>query len=322
LAETIEHLLFLSSDPISLPCLDFLARSIGKDIGRMTVVTHPDRRTGRGRKIGKNPVAGRGAELGVPVRQVEAFSEEDLVQWGNPDCAVVYAYGKILKKSILNFFPRGCFNIHASPLPRLRGASPLETALALGWSSTEINWMKMVLKMDAGAVGLRRKISLGDKMTGIELRARVAEESVSLLAEAFYQSVRGEITWEEQDESEATYCRKIQKSDGWLDFYLTARELEARIRAFAGWPGASFLWNGERVRVANVEIVAQQGEPGQVISLSEGLTVAAQKDSLRIHSLQRPGKNWQAAADFLRGTFIPENTILPSDASQPLEYRK
>lgn len=322
MADAIKHLLFLSSDPISLPCLDRLAEYGKNEIERITVLTHPDRRTGRGRKVTRNPVAAYAENLGLPVLQVETFSAGDLKTWGSPECAVVFAYGRILKDSILRFFRSGCFNIHASPLPKLRGPSPLETAIALGWASTEINWMRMVLQMDAGAVGLRKFIPITETTTGPKLRASVAKESASVLSQALLASVRGEINWQEQNEKEATYCRKIQKVDGWLDFRQPAKQLEARIRAFEGWPGASFLWGEERIRVAEVRVVDARGEPGEVLSLKNGLTVAASENALVFGRLQRPGKNWQSATEFLRGTPIPLHTILASDFTIPLLHEK
>ena len=238
------NLIFLSSDPISLPSLEELANGKISGIRITAVVTNPDRRSGRGKKIQRNVVAAKAEELGLPVLQTSKLTTDQCRSLPEFDAALVYAFGQILPRSVLSLKPNRFLNIHASPLPRLRGPSPIETAIAEGWMTTEISLMRMVLRMDAGDVAHRQTVEITRTDTGRSLREKIAHVSASLV-HRIPEALSDEAHWERQVDSNATWCRKISKQDASLDLSLPATVLADRARAFSGWPGSTLQIHGE-----------------------------------------------------------------------------
>jgi len=283
------RLLFLSSDPISLPCLKALAAGTVPAVEVCGVVSNPDQRRGRGKKWQRNPVAEAAEALGLPTLQTARLRAEELTAFASFDAALVFAFGQILPRSVLALCPGKFLNFHASPLPLLRGASPIETAVAEGWTGTEVCLMRIVPAMDAGAVGKRIPIPMAPEETAPSLRQKIADDCRTLLSFLAPSEWNG-IEWREQDERAATYCRKIHKSDALIDFSLPAKKIYDRFRAFDGWPGTSFRLRGEILRVEDVRIENRSGPPGEILAADERLLIATGHQSISIGRLQRPTK--------------------------------
>jgi methionyl-tRNA formyltransferase len=311
------RLLVLSSDPIALPLLEGLLHGEGEELRLVGVVTTPDRRAGRGQRVQPNPVAAWAREVGVPVAQQERVGLADLDALPTFEAALVFAYGQILSAAFLDSAPAGFFNFHPSPLPLLRGPSPLETALAEGWEETELCLVRMVEAMDAGPVGDRTTLRIHADETGPRLRQRAAEAARDRLPE-LARAARGELPWREQLDSLASYCRKIRKEDGVLDFSLPARQLEARARAFHPWPGTSLLHDGVRYRVDGLSVETGSGPPGEILAVGDSLVVATGEDALAIPSLQRPSRRMLPFAEAAQGLGFTTGEHLPFSPARPL----
>lgn len=310
-------LLFLSSDPVALPCLRALAANTVEGLELAGVVTNPDRRSGRGKRILRNPVAAEADRLGAPVLQPERPQAETLESFVGFDLALVFAYGRILSRKTLSLRPDRFLNLHASPLPLLRGPSPIETAVAEGYPATEVCLMRMVPRMDAGPVAARLPVPVPAGETGPGLRATIAGESVRLLG-SIPAALRGDRRWEPQDESRASWCRMIAKTDALVDFTLSAERIEARARAFAKWPGAAIQAAGETIRIADLSVVPSEGRPGEILEAGERLVVAAGAGALAIRTLQRPTRKPVPWPEFRKARPLREGALLPFTLSRPL----
>ncbi|MCC5806521.1 MAG: methionyl-tRNA formyltransferase [Opitutales bacterium] len=315
---------FMGSDAIALPFLRDSRETHADAVEWVGVFTQPDRRSGRGMRLHMNAVKEWALEADLPVRQPgrcgaddEAWLAEQAV-----DLVVVMAYGQLLKRSLLDLPPLGAVNFHASPLPRLRGASPIATALAEGWSETAVTLMKMVLRMDAGPVADVERVPIAEEDTLADLRARVGQACVPLWRRAVERLRSGGHSFAEQDESEATYCRIIRKEDAWLDFNAPARVLACRIRAFQPWPGAVVPHDGHELKIgAATEVQGDFGEsaPGTVRFDEAGLpVVVCGRRALRLDRFQRPGGRMLPATEFLRGYPLQDGTVLASREMAPL----
>jgi len=230
---------------------------------------------------------------------------------------LVFAFGQILSGTVLTVRPNAFLNIHPSPLPKLRGPSPLETALAEGWSSTGICLMRMARRMDSGPVAARLSLEIRKDDSGADLRCRAAVRSIGLL-DRIPEVLGNALGWETQDESEATWSRIIHKKDGWIDFSLPAEIILSRARAFAGWPGTIIRVQGEAVRVADLSKANGCGRPGEVIESAERLFVACGSGAVDIGSLQRPTRQMLSWPDFRTGVSIRKGTLLHYPLSKDL----
>lgn len=322
-------MVYFASDPIGIPVLRWLAGC--RDIGELLVVTAPDARSGRGKQLRPNAVKAAALDLGLEILQPER-PDADLVtriREGGFRTGFVFAYGHLLKRDLLACFDGYLLNFHGSLLPRYRGASPVETAIAEGDLETGISLMQVVRRMDAGPVAAVERVGIGPTATGPELRAELAEAAVRCLAKN-WEAIRGRnLVFVPQDEACATYVRRLTKDDGGLDFGQSAVALERRVRAFAGWPGAWFDLAGDagedlRIKVGSVAVGEGDGNPsgagpGTVLGTARaGLRVQCGDGELVLETLQRPGGRMLAAADFLRGCPIAEGTGLPIRRGEPL----
>lgn len=311
--EALPRAVFFGSDAIALPLLDWLAGPGAERVHLAAVVTQPDRPHGRGKHLEPGPVKRWARERGVRVWQPEKPGVE-LVDWmaeAGIHLALVMAYGHILRQRLLDAPALGCWNLHGSILPFYRGASPVETALAEGETQTGITLMRMVLAMDAGPVAGSEPVPIHPGDTAADLRRRVGEAAVPLLERHSGDLLAGSLTCVPQDAAAATYCRKLEKEDGWLDFDLPAEALERRVRACQPWPGAFLEVAGLRLRVGAAEVGAAAEDPPGTIRTAPGrgsLEVATARGWLRLLAVQRPGGKMLPAAEFLRGFSFPEGT--------------
>ncbi|MFP6886843.1 MAG: methionyl-tRNA formyltransferase [Opitutales bacterium] len=311
------RVVFFGSDAIALPSLEFLYGEGSPSCELVGILTQPDRPSGRGRKLRPNPVKAWASEHGIPVREPEKLGEGEAswLQEEGADLSLVIAYGHILSRQLLDAPDRGTFNLHGSLLPAYRGASPAETALAEGETETGVTLMRVVPRMDAGPMVDRETVPIEQGVDGPSLREKLAEACVPLLRRNLATLLAGEATEEPQDEDQATYCRKLRKEDGALDFRASATVLARRVAAFRGWPGSFFDLRGTSVKVGAAE--AGEGnidaKPGAVILPDcGGLALCTGAGVLNLLELQRPGGRMMPANDFLRGFPLEAGELIPS----------
>jgi methionyl-tRNA formyltransferase len=258
--------------------------------------TQPDRPAGRGRRVSASPVKLYAEEHGLTVLQPQTFRDPAVtaeLASLQPDLMVVAAYGLILPQSALDVPLRGCLNVHASLLPRWRGAAPIQAAILSDDRETGISLMQMTAGLDCGAVYSTRSVDIGKNESAGELRDRLAVIGGELLTADLPKILNGEIVAVPQDESLASYAAKISKLDAELDWTLGAEELQRRVRAYNPAPGAFFVSAGEvRVKVWQAEVTRNiNAEPGTVVQYDgDGIVVACGRDGLRLESLQLAGK--------------------------------
>ena len=293
---------FAGTPDFAVPCLRLLLAG-GWDIS--LVLTRPDRRSGRGRRVTRSPVKREALKHGLnvcqPLRLDGGAVPED---WGAaPDLLVVAAYGMLIPPWLLDWPRTGAVNVHASLLPRWRGAAPIQYAILAGDTETGASIMKMDAGLDTGPVYRRRKLTIEAGETAGMLHDRLARCGAELLAGTLPGILNGVLKAEPQDDALATHARRIAKSDGVLDWTASAVELERRVRAFNPWPVAeTSARNGERVRIWEAVAVESRSQerPGSVIRTgADGIDVATGTGILRVRSLQRPGGRVMSAADYL-----------------------
>jgi methionyl-tRNA formyltransferase len=311
------RLVFMGSDPIGLPLLDWLAGE-GRGVARVVaVVTGPDRPSGRGQAVRPNSVKARAAAHGLPTLQPERLDAGVLAGLAElrPDVSLVVAFGHILRDEFINLPRLGTLNLHASLLPRYRGASPIQAAIASGDGGTGMTLMRIVRELDAGPVGGAEPVSISPLDTASDLERSLASAAVALAARTLPLLGEGGLAFRDQDRAGASYCRRLDKADGVLDFSAPAAMLSARVNALHPWPSVAVEAAGMPVKLGLADAVAGAGAAaaGTVVGADElGLLVAAGSGLLRVRRLQRPGGRMLDAPEFLRGLPIPAGTVLPS----------
>ncbi|TAN05831.1 MAG: methionyl-tRNA formyltransferase [Rhodanobacteraceae bacterium] len=299
------RLVFAGTPEFALPGL---RACLAADAGVVAVYTQPDRPAGRGRKLAPSPVKQAAQTAGIPVEQPESLKTPDAQQRLRkhaPDLIVVIAYGLILPRKVLAVPRLGCWNVHASLLPRWRGAAPIQRAILAGDAETGVCLMQMQAGLDTGPVLLSEATPIRADDTGGTLHDRLAELGSHVLADGLRRVVAGEnLHPTPQPETGATYAHKLDKAEARLDFTQPARELERKVRAFDPWPVAEAELAGERVRVWGALALpspeSRVPSPGSVISANKlGVDLACGEGVLRILKLQRAGGRVIGAADYL-----------------------
>lgn len=318
------RLAFLGSDAIALPTLDFIAGE-GRALAEVVAVfTQPDRPHGRGQKLLPGPIKEWALAHGLPVHQPERLGPGDVARLRElrADAALVMAYGQLLKDDFLATPRLGVFNLHTSLLPKYRGASPATTAIACGDTGTGVTFMRVVRRLDAGAIVDTERVPIGPHDTTATLEAALGRAAAPLTARCLAALQAGTLASREQDESRVSYCRRLAKADGVLDFSRPAAELARRINALLPWPGCSVELAGVPVKLGLAEAAAAPGSPaapGTVLAAEpDALPVATADGVLRLLQLQRPGGRLLPARDFLRGFPVPAGTVLASRPMPPL----
>ena len=290
----------------------------GKTIAEVVgVFTQPDRPVGRGQKITANAIKTWALARGLPVFQPEKITEEVRQQLAvlNADCALVMAYGHILKDDFIATPRLGTLNLHTSILPKYRGASPIQTAIANGERETGVTLMRVVRKLDAGPLADVERVAIQKLDTALDVEAKLSAACVPLLTRTLPKLAVGELEFVVQDETQATFCRKLVKEDGGLDFRVPASVLAARINGLFPWPACAVEIAGQIVKMGQAEVAGEgsMGAPGIVVAAdSAGLDVATGQGILRLLKLQRQGGKMLATAEFLRGFPIAVGTSLSS----------
>jgi methionyl-tRNA formyltransferase len=321
------NVVFFGSDAICLPALNYLHTEAAADCRLRGVISQPDRPQGRGKKLQPNPVAAWAREHGVELLQPEKPTRE-LAEWlvsERTAVALVMAYGHFLSKPLREAATHGMLNFHGSLLPKYRGASPVETAIASGDAETGVGLMRVVKEMDAGGVADVERVCICETDTGPDLRAKVGAAVVPLLRRNLRAVLAGELDFVEQDPEQVTYCRKIRKEDGVLDFTQSARAIYDRLRAFTPWPGGAFDHGVERIKVGRTSIDSDTSPAvaaGTVLRTDPALVVTTGSGTLLFHELQRAGGRMLPVADFLRGYPIKAGELLIGSEAAPLARKE
>jgi len=295
----VTRVIFAGTPDFALASLRALVKS-----GRIpvAVLTQPDRPAGRGKKLTAGPVKQYAAEQGIPVLQPVSLRDETVVaelKALRPDMLIVAAYGLILPQDVLDIPTHGCVNVHASALPRWRGAAPIQAAILAGDETTGISLMSMTAGLDCGPVYTVEKVTIGDAETAEELHDRLAVLGGRVLVDHLDDIVAGNAVATEQDESLATYAPKIVTSDARIDWSVAAAELERRVRAYNPFPGAFFFAGDSRIKSWRATAVDGDAEPGTVLQCNrDGIVVACGSSALRLDELQLAGKRRVPAIDF------------------------
>ncbi len=269
------------------------------------VLTQPDRPAGRGMKLKPSPVKSLALEHNIPVLQPETLKDAAVqaqIAAENADALVVAAYGLIIPTAVLNMPRHGCYNIHASLLPRWRGAAPIQRSLLAGDKETGVTIMEVVPALDAGAMILRGALPITAQDTAQTLHDGLADIGAKLMLQAMNQlESAGKLAAEPQDEALVTYAEKLQKSEAAINWHQDAEALSRQVRAFNPFPVAQSTLQGDTCRIWMAQALDGQAEPGTIVSLDQGIIVGCGKGLLKIDELQLPGGKRLKARDFLAG---------------------
>ena len=315
------RIILLGSDEITPPL--FASVYASPIIEVVAVYTQPDRPAGRGQEIKSNPVALWAKEKGLKLLQPERLTEIDAQQLKDlhVDLGIVMAYGQILKDDFLAATRLGFINFHGSLLPALRGATPVESALALGFKSTGISVQHVVRKLDAGPLYASSELSVLPNEGRVALRQRLGETAAKLSNLFLDKILNQKIIPQPQDESLVTYTRRLDRQDASLDFKTPAEEIVGRVRALEGWPGSTFPLGDLIIKVGSAGLITQAHTltPGTVAQADkQGLKVACRNGFCLFTTLQRPGGKMLPVSEFLAGCPIAEGTVIESRSMPPL----
>jgi methionyl-tRNA formyltransferase len=296
------RIIFMGTPDFAVPSL----RALAEDHQILAVVTQPDAPAGRGRAFVQSSVKQAALGLGLQVLQPtslklpEAVGELSALR---PDIIFVAAFGQILRRAVLDLPPLGCLNAHASLLPRWRGASPANAAIAAGDAETGVTLMKMDPGLDTGPIIAQRREPIHPDDTTATLLARLATRGAALARETLPAWGRGELPAVAQDSSQATLCGLIKKEQGRLDWSRPAAALERHIRAMTPWPGASTTWAGKQLRVLRARVAPSPVDThaGTVVAIGGGFGVVCGEGTLEIIEAQLEGRKPMSAADLARG---------------------
>ena len=312
------RIVFCGTGDIGLPSLKALTDSARHEL--VGVITQPDRPAGRDLHPRPSAVKTEALARGIPVAQPERIRKDfaALAGWG-PDLMVVAAYGQILPRAVLDLPRLGCLNLHASLLPRHRGASPIQASILAGDAETGVTAMAMDEGLDTGDILLATRTPIFPNETAGDLHDRLAELAPALLLESLELFEKGSANRIPQDFALATYAPKLGRQDGRLDWREPARLLARRVRAMNPWPAASAkLVAGGILKIHSAQESSEGGDPGTVLSAGPGgIVVAAGEGSLVLREVQIEGKKRLPAADFLRGFPMPAGTRFDLSFSVP-----
>ena len=302
------NIVFMGTPKFSVPTLDLLLKN---KFNIIKVYTQPPKKSKRGQKINSSPVEEYCKKNKISFRNPEVLDSQEefkIFEKLSANLVVVVAYGKIIPKSFLKIAKFGFINIHASLLPKWRGAAPIQRAIMNRYKKIGIRIMKIKEKLDSGPVLVSKKFELDQNATHDEIEKKLSIEGADLLIQSLKSIEKGNLKLVEQDESQATYAKKIDKNETKINWNKDANKVLAHIHSLSPSPGAWFEIDKERFKVLRVKISSENGQPGYV--LDENLTIGCGLNSIQIIELQRQGKNRQTSKEFLLGKKISKGTIL------------
>ncbi|KSV58684.1 methionyl-tRNA formyltransferase [Acetivibrio ethanolgignens] len=306
--------IFMGTPDFAVPTLRAIHEA-GHEL--LAVVTQPDKPKGRGEKIKFPPVKEQALEYGVPVYQPVRIKREpefiELLRSLQPEVIVVVAFGQILPKEVLDIPKYGCINVHASLLPKLRGAAPIQWSVINGEEKTGVTTMFMDVGLDTGDMLLKEETPILPKETGGSLHDRLAQMGGPLLVRTLEELEKGSLVREKQRDEDSSYARMLDKALGQLDFSKPAIELERLIRGLNPWPSAYTHLDGKTMKIWKAEVVPEDSgrKPGEICRVTKkAIAVQTGSGALEITELQLEGKKRMSAEAFLRGYEINEGTLL------------
>lgn len=304
-------IIFFSSSDIALPLLSALAKDSRYKI--LLVVTQPDKPAGRSLILKKNPVKLLSEEFDIKVFQPEKLdtNAHEILSLLNADIFLTFAYGKIFPEEFLKLAKIAPINIHASLLPKYRGSSPIQAVILNSEKETGISIMKMVKEMDAGPVYKQIKINISENMTAGDLHESIALHSADYVPDILCE-IKSDSIFHEQKHDEATFTKKINKDDGFLDFKKSSDEIYARFKAYSPWPGVWTKYNNMRLKLINLIKSDEIIEPGVVKFQGSIIKIGTLDGSIEVKLLQFESKNVTTAKEFVTGYKMMDGTMLPS----------
>ena len=295
------RVIFMGTPDFAVPCLARLVEI--SDV--VAVVTQPDRPKGRGQKLLPPPVKAFAQEHGIAVYQpvrVKAPDFVDVLRGLAPDLIVVVAFGQILSKEILSLPPLGCINVHASLLPRYRGAAPMQWAIVRGEKETGVTTMFMDEGLDTGDMLLRETLPITQAMTAAELHDEMMKLGADVLEKTLFSLSEGTLKRTPQDDALSTYAPLLDKEVGRIDWKKPAQEIHDLVRGLNSWPGAYTMLAGQKFTIWRTRLAEGTAEPGEIVSVTkQGLLVGTGEGMLEILEVQAPSKKKMAAGDYVRG---------------------
>ena len=278
----------------------------------VAIYTQPPQKSMRGQKINKSPIQKMAENLCIECKTPDSLKENNeeynFLKLLNPDLVIVVAYGQLISKNYLSLSKHGFINIHASLLPKWRGAAPIQRSIMNLDKETGVSIMKIVEKLDAGPVMMQEKINITSEMNAEDLSNKLSDLSSKLILECIDEIEGGKAKFIDQDEQKATYAKKINKEEGKINWDNSAENILAQINSLLPNPGAWFSFMGERYKILKASISEAEGEKGKVID--NNLTIACKSKSIKVNEIQRQGKNKQSTSEFLLGSKIKKETVL------------
>lgn len=305
-------IVFMGTPDFSVSALQELHKA-GHEIA--AVVTQPDKPKGRGKAVQYTPVKEAAMKLGIPVYQPVKVRDEEFVNILsdiNPDVMVVVAFGQILPKAVLDIPKYGCINIHASLLPKYRGAAPIQWVIIDGEKETGVTTMQMNEGLDTGDMIMTKVQPIDEKETGGSLHDKLSKAGGELIVETLKKIESGEATYTKQDDSRSNYAKMLDKKLGKIDFSKSAVEIERLIRGLNPWPSAYSSLNGKTIKIWSADVIdSTEGKPGEITEVTkEYFVISTGKGSLVVRELQLEGKKRMDSEVFLRGYRLERGDVL------------
>ena len=305
-----DNIIFMGTSKFAVPILEKISKS---KFNISVVYTQPPKKSSRGMKVQKTPIQIKCESLGLPIRTPNVLKnnihEYNFIKKIEPTIVIVISYGQIIPKKFFELSEKGFFNIHASILPKFRGAAPIQRAIMSQDTETGISFMKINEHLDTGPVLKTYKINIDFKLNATELEEKLSQLAAEKIIKNVDNIIKGKAKFKEQDHSEATYAEKINKKEGKINWNDNSKKIIGKINGLHPNPGAYFIFNGERYKILKAEIGNGSGHPGEV--LNDKLEIAcSNNESIKVIEIQKEGKKIQEIDEFLNGSKIHKGCTL------------
>ena len=305
-----DNIIFMGTSKFAVPILEKISES---NLNISAVYTQSPKKSSRGMKVQKTPIQVKSELLGLPIRTPSSLKnnidEYNFIKKIKPIIVIVISYGQIIPKEFLELSKKGFFNIHASILPKFRGAAPIQRSIMNQNIETGISFMKINEHLDTGPVLETYKIKIDFNLNAIELEKKLSQLAAEKIIENINNIIKGKVKFKEQDHSEATYAEKINKKEGKINWNDNSKKIIGKINGLHPNPGAYFIFNGDRYKILKAEIGNGSGHPGEV--LNDKLEIAcSNNESIKVIEIQKEGKKIQEINEFLNGSQIHKGCIL------------
>ncbi len=305
-----DNIIFMGTSKFAVPILEKISES---KLNISVVYTQPPKKSSRGMKIQKTPIHAKSELLGLPIRTPNSLKnnvdEYNFIKKIKPTIVVVISYGQIIPKEFLELSKNGFLNIHASILPKFRGAAPIQRAIMSLDIETGISFMKITEHLDTGPVLETYKMKIDLNLNATQIEEKLSQLAAEKIIKNIDKIIKGEAKFKEQDHSEATYAEKISKKEGKIIWNNRAKKIVGKINGLYPTPGAYFMFKGERYKILKAEIGNGSGQPGEV--LGDNLEIACTKnESIKVIEIQKEGKKVQEINEFLNGSKIQKGCTL------------